>query len=270
MNSLMTIAAVGAVALGDYFEAATAMFLFGIALWLESFSIGRARNAVRTLVELAPSIAHRLDGLSGPVHPDADDARNARFLHGHAVEHVDHLHRALDVRDEDELRPIGHRADHLVVSGNVGFVERGIDLVEDAERRGLDLEDGEDERDGRECLLSAAHELDARQLLAGRLRQDVDARLEHVLRVRQPKRRAASTEHPREQLLELLVHRLERLGKEALGLAVHLLDGLLEIREFHEVVIDQGRAEQAIGAHHDGAVLGGHGSDFGPEFTSSA
>jgi hypothetical protein len=46
--------------------------------------------------------------------------------------------------------------------------------------------------------------------------------------------------------------------------------GLLEILESHEVVIDQGRAEQAIGAHHDGTVLGSHGSDFGPEFTSSA
>jgi len=46
--------------------------------------------------------------------------------------------------------------------------------------------------------------------------------------------------------------------------------GVLEILEFYEVMIDQGRAEQAIGAHHDGTVLGIHGSDFGPEITSSA
>ncbi|HVX63832.1 MAG TPA: cation-translocating P-type ATPase [Pirellulales bacterium] len=61
MNALMTLAAVGAIATGDYFEAATAMFLFGVSLWLESFSLRRARNAVRSLVELTPLTAHRFE-----------------------------------------------------------------------------------------------------------------------------------------------------------------------------------------------------------------
>ena len=60
MNVLMLIAALGATATADYFEAATAMFLFGIAIWLESFSVGRARRAVQSLVELTPEMAHRL------------------------------------------------------------------------------------------------------------------------------------------------------------------------------------------------------------------
>jgi len=62
VNALMTIAAVGALATGDWFEAATAMFLFGVALWLESFSLDRARKAVRFLVALNPTVAHRYEG----------------------------------------------------------------------------------------------------------------------------------------------------------------------------------------------------------------
>ena len=61
MNALMTLAASGAIIAGDYFEAATAMFLFGVSLWLESYSLARARRAVRSLVELSPPIAHRFE-----------------------------------------------------------------------------------------------------------------------------------------------------------------------------------------------------------------
>jgi len=71
MNALMTIAAVGALALGDWFEAATAMLLFNISLWLERASMDRARRAVHALVELTPAVAHRIDsdGLAD-VSPD--------------------------------------------------------------------------------------------------------------------------------------------------------------------------------------------------------
>lgn len=60
MNGLMAIAALGALVTGQSFEAATAMFLFGVALWLESFSVSRARRAVQTLVELTPVVAHKV------------------------------------------------------------------------------------------------------------------------------------------------------------------------------------------------------------------
>jgi len=70
MNALMTIAGIGAVAIGEYFEAATAMFLFGVALWLESLSMDRARRAVRSLVQLMPAVAHRMvDGSIEDVDP---------------------------------------------------------------------------------------------------------------------------------------------------------------------------------------------------------
>lgn len=76
MNVLMMVAGAGAIAIGDYFEAATAMFLFGISLWLERMSLRRAQKGIRLLLDLAPNVAHRVsksgtsDEKVDDVHPD--------------------------------------------------------------------------------------------------------------------------------------------------------------------------------------------------------
>ncbi len=57
MNALMLLAVAGAIAIGEWGEAATVAFLFALAQWLESRTLERARTAVRGLMELAPSEA---------------------------------------------------------------------------------------------------------------------------------------------------------------------------------------------------------------------
>ncbi len=57
MNLLMTIAVLGAIGIGEWFEAATVSFLFSLSLVLEAWSVGRARNAIKALFKLTPPTA---------------------------------------------------------------------------------------------------------------------------------------------------------------------------------------------------------------------
>jgi len=58
MNLLMSIAVLGAIFIGEWFEAATVACLFSFSLLLESWSIGRARRAIAALMEWSPPMAH--------------------------------------------------------------------------------------------------------------------------------------------------------------------------------------------------------------------
>jgi len=62
MNALMTIAALGALTIGEYAEGAVAVFLFALGNTLEAYTMDRARGAIRALVELSPPEATRLTG----------------------------------------------------------------------------------------------------------------------------------------------------------------------------------------------------------------
>ena len=57
MNFLMTVAILGAVAIGEYLEAAAIAFLFSTAELLESYAVDRARASMESLMDLAPKTA---------------------------------------------------------------------------------------------------------------------------------------------------------------------------------------------------------------------
>ena len=57
INLLVVVAAIGASVIGEWAEAATVVFLFGVAEWLEGWADRRARRAVEALLEIAPKTA---------------------------------------------------------------------------------------------------------------------------------------------------------------------------------------------------------------------
>ena len=57
INFLMTVAIAGAVLIGQWPEAAMVTFLFGVAELIEKYSLERARNAIRSLMEMSPELA---------------------------------------------------------------------------------------------------------------------------------------------------------------------------------------------------------------------
>jgi Zn2+/Cd2+-exporting ATPase len=57
MNFLMTVAAVGAAAIGQWSEGATVVFLFAVGNWLQAMTMERTRRSIRSLMDLAPKEA---------------------------------------------------------------------------------------------------------------------------------------------------------------------------------------------------------------------
>ena len=54
INVLMVIAVAGAMALGEWLEGASVVFLFAVAQWLEVRTMERARQAIHALIDLSP------------------------------------------------------------------------------------------------------------------------------------------------------------------------------------------------------------------------
>ena len=85
----------------------------------------------------------------------------------------------------------------------VDVVERRVDLVEDAEGRGLGAEEREEQRDRGQRLLAAGHQHQVLQPLARRAGDDLDAALQQVLLVEQAHLGLAAAEEAREGLAEV-------------------------------------------------------------------
>jgi len=70
VGTLMTIAAVGAVILGEFAEAATLAFLYSLSEGLEEYSLAKTRRGLRALLSLVPETATvRRDGIEQVIDP---------------------------------------------------------------------------------------------------------------------------------------------------------------------------------------------------------
>ena len=74
IDLLVTVAVVGALAIGEYTEAAVVSFLFVLGAYLEARTLERTRRSLRDLLDLAPQEAEVL-GPDGPVTVPVDDVR---------------------------------------------------------------------------------------------------------------------------------------------------------------------------------------------------
>ncbi len=69
---LMTLASIGAFVTGEYEEAAAVMLFYQIGEWFQSYALGRTRQSISELMEIAPEYANveREDGTVEQIDPD--------------------------------------------------------------------------------------------------------------------------------------------------------------------------------------------------------
>ncbi len=79
INVLMVVAVVGAMVLGDWVEAASVVFLFAVAQWLEVRTLERARQAIRALLDLSPRQALVVRGGAEAMVP-VEEIRSAEHV----------------------------------------------------------------------------------------------------------------------------------------------------------------------------------------------
>src|SRR3989304_9279810 len=126
--------------------------------------------------------ANDADGLISSLYSELEryHLRDARLLHGDAVQGVRHFHCLFVVSYQQELAYLRHVADEHVEPVDVRVVKRRVDLVQQAERARLYEEYGEYEGRGRKRLLSAREKGYVLKPLSGRLRDYLNACLEYV------------------------------------------------------------------------------------------
>src|SRR5262249_44887136 len=139
---------------------------------------------------------------------DRHHARYAGFLHRNAEKLLRDLHGDLVVADKQELRVPRHLLHELAETLRIVIVERGIDLIEQAERRRIELKQGEHQGQRREGLFAPGEQVNRAVLLAGRLRDDLYSCVEDLV-TGQHQARSSPCEQRREHLAKMPVDLIE-------------------------------------------------------------
>jgi Cd2+/Zn2+-exporting ATPase len=79
VNTLVTVAIIGAIIIGEYWEASAVVFLFLFGSLLESYSMERTRNAIRELIDLKPKVA-RVRRYEKEVEVFADEVKKGEIV----------------------------------------------------------------------------------------------------------------------------------------------------------------------------------------------
>ena len=141
IDALVSIAVIGAMIIGEYWEAAAVTFLFMFGEYLESRTIEKTRSSIKALLDLAPDEARVLrDGVEVVISPDEvvkDDLVVVKpgekiAVDGTVVEGTAYVNQAAIT---GESFPISRKIDEGVYSGTI--IESGY-LVIRADRVGED------------------------------------------------------------------------------------------------------------------------------------
>jgi len=133
------------------------------------------------------------------------------------------------VGDDNELGAVRHAAQILRIARDVYVVQRGLDLIEEAERRGVDAQDGEIDRDSDQRLLAAGKRGQVLDDLARGRYFNFNAGFQHVRFIRQVQPRMTAAEQLLENLLEVRVDLLKARREQFLHLAAQLGDHLRQL-----------------------------------------
>lgn len=164
-NFLMSIASLGAFAVGEYTEGCAVMFLFTIGEFLQSLAVQRSRRSIKDMLELQPhSVTVRRDGKEIVVEPS--DVKIGELMIIKPGEKIDVDGRIVDGCAEIDMKaltgesiPVTKSVGDEVLAGSVNIdgaitVEATKEYKESTVAKILDmLEDAEDKKSNAEQFI---------------------------------------------------------------------------------------------------------------------
>ena len=127
--------------------------------------------------------------------------------------------------DEAGVGALAHLVEEIAEALDIIVVERRVDLVEHADRRGVGEEDGEDQRERGQRLLAAREQRQRLRFLAGRLGDKFEPGFERIVGFDQLKLGLAALEQGLEQVLKVAVDDFEGGDEPLAALLVEAADG---------------------------------------------